>query len=212
MTNQNRESRNKDTADDKTQQRKKQDDVLWKAMTEDVEPLKTKNTVYKGKEKPRPKQPSAPAAPPETETIPIKADISIKKVTDANVDNPAGIDRRTQQRLKRGKMPIDGRLDLHGKTQNEAYDALLKYIPAAQISGKRCILVITGKGQPRYGDPSLLECSEHIGVLKQKTPYWLSTPPLNKYVLDIQPARPNHGGEGALYVLLRRKRKNRAES
>ncbi len=206
MTNQYTENRNKDKTNDKIKQRKKQDGALWKAMTKDVVPLKEKNTVYHSKEKSRPiSKPTTPASA-ETQEIHIDIDTSVKNTPKDVFEKPAGIDHRTQQRLKRGKMPIDGRLDLHGKTQNEAYDALLEYIPAAQSSGKRCILIITGKGLPRHGNPSLLESSEHIGILKQKTPQWLSMPPLSQYILDIQPSRPNHGGEGALYVLLRRKR------
>jgi len=191
---------------DKTEQDKKQDGALWDIVTKDVAPLKNKNTVYQGKEKAakknRPK--TGNNTRPSAEQERINADITIKTPPHENISNPVGIDHRTQQRLKRGKMSIDGRLDLHGKTQNEAYDALMEYIPAAYASGKRCLLVITGKGVPRSGDIKMIDRSEHIGVLKQKTPEWLSMPPLSPYVLDIQPARPNHGGEGALYVLLRR--------
>ncbi len=196
---------------DKTKQDKKQDRDLWENVTRDVTPLKDKNAVHQskeraGKEKNSDKQNKTKTALDTAEKVLFDPKISAGSLKDNNPETPAGIDHRTQQRLKRGKMPIDGRLDLHGKTQNEAYDALMEFIPAAQAAGKRCILIITGKGLPRYGDPSLLECSEYVGVLKQKTPYWLNSSPLSRYILDIQPARPNHGGDGAIYVLLRRKR------
>ncbi len=193
---------------DKTEQDKKQDVALWNSVTKDVTPLKNKNAVYQGKErgegKPRAKKENKPPLVPDIGQIDV--DITIKPQSDKTPNKSVGIDHRTQQRLKRGKMSIDGRLDLHGKTQAEAYDALLGYIPAAHASGKRCILVITGKGLPRSGDIKLIERSEYIGILKQKTPQWLSMPPLSPYILDIQTARPNHGGEGAIYVLLRRRR------
>lgn len=111
------------------------------------------------------------------------------------------VDQRTSERLRRGQMHIEGRLDLHGMTQNQAYDALLHFIPRMHAQGKRCVLVITGKGR-QYTQASLLD--QTIGVLKQKTPEWLGSAPLNRYVLKIEAARPQHGGEGALYVLLRR--------
>jgi len=193
---------------DKTEWRKKQDTVLWDTVTKDVVPLKDKNTIYRGKEKEKRQVVSDNKNTPRSDADDKRLDvnITIKTLSEKKHEKSADIDRRTQQRLKRGKMSIDGRLDLHGMTQGQAYDALQEYIPAAYASGKRCILIITGKGQPRHGDPSLIERSAHIGVLKQKTPQWLSMSPLSPYILDIQPARPNHGGEGALYVLLRRRR------
>ncbi len=115
------------------------------------------------------------------------------------------VDRNTERRLKRGQIPIDGRIDLHGMTQNQAYDALLSFIPHAYYSRKRCVLVITGKGDWRAGNPSMVH--KKTGVLKQKTPIWLSSHPLNEYILKVKTARPNHGGEGALYILLRKNRK-----
>jgi DNA-nicking Smr family endonuclease len=165
--------------------------------------------VYQSKEKCEEKGHSKKENKPNkvVDKIQIDVDITTKTIIYEDSNNSVGIDHRTRRRLKRGKMSIDGRLDLHGKTQNEAYDTLLEYIPVAYASGKRCILVITGKGLPRSGDIKLIERSDHIGILKQKTPQWLSMPPLSPYILDIQTAQPNHGGEGALYVLLRRKRK-----
>lgn len=194
---------------DKTEQNKKQDKALWDFVIKNVAPLKDKNTVYQGKEGSEKKDRSKAEKKDYSVADKVQKDVDIKFRTapQENFRDLSGIDYRTQQRLKRGKMPIDGRLDLHGKTQNEAYDTLLEYIPVAYASGKRCILVITGKGVPRSGDIKLIERSDHIGILKQKTPQWLSMPPLSPYILDIQPACPNHGGEGALYVLLRRKRK-----
>lgn len=142
---------------------------------------------------------------------------SIKKVTKKAASEPPAsvkkeepkkamgkeIDRKTAQRLARGQLPIEGRLDLHGMSQTQAYDALKRFIPAAHAQGKRCVLVITGKGAPRT-DTSLLERTS--GVLKQKTPEWLNSPPLDHLVLKTQTAQPKDGGAGALYVLLRRQR------
>ena len=108
----------------------------------------------------------------------------------------AGVDRRQAQRFKRGKTPIEGRLDLHGMTQQAAHEALRRFIADAAASGKRCVLVITGKG--RDGPEG--------GVLRQQVPRWLNEPDLRGKVLSFDHAQPKDGGSGAIYVLLRRSR------
>lgn len=105
----------------------------------------------------------------------------------------AGLDRRSDKKLRRGQMEIDGRIDLHGFNREQAYEALGAFLQRGQARGWRCVLVITGKG--RGGQP---------GVLRQAVPEWLAVPPLAQYVLRAHAAQPRHGGEGALYVLLRR--------
>lgn len=104
----------------------------------------------------------------------------------------AGVDRANAQRLKRGKREIEGRLDLHGMTQNEAHRALLIFIREARLSGKRCVLIITGRG--RLGG----------GVLKAAVPRWLDEPEFRPHLLAAATAQPRDGGAGALYIMLRR--------
>ncbi len=108
------------------------------------------------------------------------------------VDRFAGIDRANAERLKRGQHRIEARLDLHGFTQEEAHGALLRFIRTARASGRRCVLVITGRG--RQGG----------GVLKAAVPRWLDEPEFRPHLLAIAPAQPRDGGAGALYVMLRR--------
>ncbi len=108
------------------------------------------------------------------------------------LENFAGVDRATAERLKRGRRAIEARLDLHGMTQAEAHRALFGFVGGSRTAGRRCVLVITGHG--RIGG----------GVLKSAVPRWLHEPELRRHVLAIAPARPQHGGAGALYVLLRR--------
>lgn len=114
------------------------------------------------------------------------------------------IDKRLDERLRRGQLPIDMQIDLHGHTQAESHHILQTTLMAAHRAQKRCILVITGKGRhsPREEDSRKL----HHGILKQRVPEWLSEPPLSNIVLKYHGARPKDGGAGALYVLLRRKR------
>lgn len=95
-------------------------------------------------------------------------------------------------------MPIDGRLDLHGHTKESAHRALDSFIKGAFSAGRRCVIIITGKG--------LRVNSGEVGVLRQSVPQWLNSPELRPMVLAFSHATPKDGGEGALYVLLKRKR------
>lgn len=106
-----------------------------------------------------------------------------------------GLDRRSAQRLKRGQMPIEAWLDLHGMTQAEAHCALHRFITASAQAGRRNLLVITGKGSSTEG-----------GVLRAAVPHWLAEDENRARVLAFTQAQPRHGGAGALYLLLRRRR------
>lgn len=181
------------------QNKKEQSSDLWSFATQDVTPLEDQN-IAKKQGKPTKKTTSKS----KTNTSHTPATIHTRNTYTSPEIKSTEVDHRTSQRLKRGKIPLEGRLDLHGKTQNEAYDALLDFIPHAYSQGKRCVLVITGKGSRQDSSASLL--TPTIGILKQKTPEWLNTSPLNAYVLRIETARQIHGGEGAIYVLLRRER------
>jgi DNA-nicking Smr family endonuclease len=115
-----------------------------------------------------------------------------------------GFDRGTLRQVKQGKISVDARLDLHGLTQAQAHMRLNRFIESSARSGKRCVLIITGKGAPdgvpRHG---FLEGSPR-GVLRRMTPAWLSARGLAPYVVDYQSALPRDGGDGALYVRLRK--------
>ncbi len=100
------------------------------------------------------------------------------------------VDRRSAQKLKRGRLPIEARLDLHGMTQNRAHEALSRFIANAQNHGMRAVLVITGKS----------------GVLYGNVPRWLEEGDNRGRVTAASRAHGLHGGEGALYLLLRRLR------
>ena len=110
------------------------------------------------------------------------------------LDRFAGIDRANAERLKRGLHKIEARLDLHGMTQAEAHGALSGFIAVSRAAGRRCVLVITGRGLGQNGP----------GVLKSSVPRWLEEPELRRHILAIAPAQPHHGGPGASYLLLRR--------
>lgn len=107
-----------------------------------------------------------------------------------------GLDRRKAERLSRGKLPIEANLDLHGLRQDEAHRRLESFLADCQAAGKRCVLVVTGKGLHK----------EEAGVLRSAVPRWLNEAPNRARVLSFDYAQQKHGGTGALYVLLRRRR------
>ena len=113
-----------------------------------------------------------------------------------NHENAPGLDKRSARRLKRGLREIEARLDLHGFRQEEAHRALTSFIAGSYKAGKRCVLVITGKGQ----------VSEGGGVLRTNVPRWLNQAPNRMRILSFTHATPADGGTGALYVLLKRQR------
>lgn len=116
---------------------------------------------------------------------------------------PVRMDNKAFQKLKRGKLKPDARIDLHGMTLAQAHPALIRFIIGSQAKGHRLVLVITGKGamQDPY-DPS----PRPRGVLKQQVPLWMTMAPLAGAILQVTEAHLRHGGSGAYYVYLRKDR------
>jgi DNA-nicking Smr family endonuclease len=161
------------------------DNVLWRRAMREVRPFAPRPAPE------RPKPPPAPIPSPPRTAPPQRAEPPPSHVP---LDRFAGIDRANAERLKRGKHPIEARIDLHGMTQEEAHRALAAFIRAAHRAGKRCVLVITGRGV--LGG----------GVLRAAVPRWLEEPEFRPHLLAIAGAQPRDGGAGALYVMLRRTR------
>ncbi len=174
---------------------------LWKGVTRAITPLqphaeakpqspaKSEAPPAARKAAPKPKSQPAPAA---VAAAPAK----LAKPTSPRLPALAPLGRRTKQRLARGTESIDGRLDLHGRTQAQAHDALFRFLRNAQSRGAKNVLVITGKGARGSAGER--------GVLKRQVPLWLRLPELREYVVGFEQAHMGHGGEGALYVRLRR--------
>ena len=116
---------------------------------------------------------------------------------------PLSMDRRTHRAMSRGKLAPEGRLDLHGMTLAEAEPALRGFVLASHASGRRLVLVITGKGG-RGREEWPIPVSP--GALRRQVPVWLHRAPLAAIVQQVVPAHRRHGGDGALYVYLRRRR------
>ena len=179
--------------------------ALWRAAMRDVEPLPGNALPPEPKPialEPVADKPAPVKAPPTPRGKPLPKPTELPTLTYARTP---GLDRRTSERLKRGQLPIEARLDLHGMTQDQARRSLDAFITHAHDRGLRAVLIITGKGlKPRASDAGPWE--PEPGVLKTQTPRWLNEAPNRARVLAFTAAQPRDGGSGALYVLIRRHR------
>ncbi len=114
----------------------------------------------------------------------------------------APIERNLKRKLSKGKAEIDGKLDLHGLNQEEAYNTLTAFIHRAVLNHKSLVLIVTGKG----GRKPAQDETYKTGVLRRMVPIWLSDPALRGMVIGFEEAAIGHGGAGALYLRLRRTR------
>jgi DNA-nicking Smr family endonuclease len=171
--------------------------ALWESVAKQVKPLR---------KRPRLLKPSA--APPEAETNTASRPVASPKpiptpriIPPSRPEPPplAPIGRRERSQLSRGRKEIDARLDLHGMTQIRAHRVLLTFLQRAHSDGLTFVLVITGKGKVGGNE------SER-GVLRRQVPLWLSLPEFRSLVVGFEEAHIGHGGEGALYVRVRRVR------
>lgn len=113
----------------------------------------------------------------------------------------AGVDKNTAERFRKGAVKMDGRLDLHGYTREEAWQKVEQFIHRHYLQGSRNLLIVTGKGRASAENPHA-----HAGVLRQYLPQWLTDDALRPYILAFDKAAHKDGGSGAFYVLLRRNR------
>lgn len=122
-------------------------------------------------------------------------------------DKSSGLDGNTSERLRRGLIEPQAKLDLHGLTEAAAYHALTAFLRGAHMRGIRLVLIVTGKGKPPAPDaPFDLELNARSrGVLKSAVPRWLDEPALASIVAVVRAAHRSHGGAGALYVYLRKR-------
>jgi DNA-nicking Smr family endonuclease len=116
---------------------------------------------------------------------------------------PTGVDGQTGERLRRGTIPPDSKLDLHGLTESAAHRALSSFLQTAHRRGDRLVLVVTGKGAPSSSESFDPERRSR-GVLKSMVPRWLCEPQFVRLIADMRNAHHRHGGDGALYIYLRK--------
>jgi DNA-nicking Smr family endonuclease len=164
-----------------------EDRVLWNLVARSATPLKGKRAV---------EIPDVVLEPDKAPPKPAPAQASVSQPAEKPRHPVHPLDKPTLEKLAKGRMPIEGRVDLHGMTQDEAYSLLYSFLHRAHAGGVRYVLVITGKGSSSGGD----------GVLRRSVPAWLSTPAFRPLVSSHDHAARHHGGSGALYVRLRRTR------
>ena len=171
--------------------------ALWESVTGQTRPLRKKSRGVK---------PSPASAHPEP--LAVKTVAPPKQPPPAKMARQPGsepapplapIGRRERAQLSRGRKEIDARLDLHGMTQTHAHRALSDFLRRAHIDGLTFVLVITGKG-------GAAAAHSGRGVLRRQVPQWLSLPEFRTLVVGFEEAHIGHGGEGALYVRIRRAR------
>jgi DNA-nicking Smr family endonuclease len=156
---------------------------LWSAVTADVRPFRPRPIP------PRPETPGAADARPASAVAGNRDAPSRPRPA----PSPADIDGVTRKKLRRGRLAVDVKLDLHGMRQAEAHQALNGFLRRAQADGAKLAIIVTGKGMSRDGG----------GVLRRLAPLWLQAPALRDVVAAFGEAARQHGGEGALYVRLR---------
>ncbi|MEM1302603.1 MAG: Smr/MutS family protein [Pseudomonadota bacterium] len=178
--------------------------ALWDQVAKSATPLH---------EKPRlqdvlpPVQEAPEAVAPKPSAVRLQPfDIGSKAKTDTRVprqskDAPK-MDAKSFSKLKKGRLEPEGRIDLHGMTTAEAHPELVNFILRSHHKGRRLVLVITGKGDGPGGPSGPLPYQR--GILRRQVPHWLQQAPIGTLILQMTPASPRHGGNGALYVYLRR--------
>lgn len=169
-------------------------DDLWHSYARGVKRAAGKKTTRSAPPPARAKAKPAPDKAPHR-TNAARAPLKLEKLSSvaalpASTQQP--LDRKREKALRDGAVEIDARLDLHGKTQVEAFESLMRFVRRHAGNGARMLLIITGKGS--RGD----------GVLRRHLPQWLAQLPEASRILAIRPAAIVHGGDGAFYVLLRR--------
>jgi DNA-nicking Smr family endonuclease len=176
-----------------------EEETLWSGFARSITPLSSAKANSKAKSKSKP-EPTVAAtremkAPPGTVARAAPAPPTKSPAL-------APFDRRSKQRLARGRDAIDARIDLHGMTQTQAHQALASFLRRAQSDGAKTVLVVTGKGASKNeGDGYVAR-----GVLRRQVPLWLALPEFRPLIVGFDEAHVSHGGQGAIYVRLRRPR------
>ncbi|MCB1361004.1 MAG: Smr/MutS family protein [Rhodobacter sp.] len=157
--------------------------------------------------RPSPAHPVPPIPPGATRGVaPPRIGLDLApSVSERLAREPVRMDRNLHRAMSRGKLEPEARIDLHGMTVAQAHGALIGFILSAQARGLRLVLVITGKGR-KPGSDHAAPMPVRQGVLKHEVPHWLRSAPLGPLVLELRESHRSHGGAGAYYVYLRKRR------
>lgn len=138
-----------------------------------------------------------PTGQPSLAIEPTKAPFTYKEFTPQLMRaTRTGVEPKTLQKLAKGEIPYEQRIDLHGFKEEEAWGGCLDFLRNAYHGELRCVLIIHGKGKG-YG------INGEMGIIKSQMPSWLES---SQAVLAYHTAQPKHGGAGAVYVLIRKKK------
>jgi DNA-nicking Smr family endonuclease len=173
--------------------------ALWARIAETATPLRTRKHAPV---KPTPLKPECSHHAPKVEMARPQPKPKPKAPPAAR---RAELDRQVSRRLEKGRVEVEAKLDLHGMRQRDAHAALRRFLKSAQGKDYRHVLVITGKGVAQAAAKSFYE-EETRGVLRQAVPQWLRDPEFASIVVSFSQAPRRLGGEGALYVRLRKLR------
>jgi DNA-nicking Smr family endonuclease len=183
----------------RTRQLNSEERRLWAHVARHVKPMRGKALPPE----PEPEKPDQKAATAPAPRIGLPAPaLPPQPVQKPALPPLAPVERKTLTALRRGRKDVDSVIDLHGMRQEEAHFALIRFLHQAQNSGYGLVLVITGKGGAAVSNSFF----EERGVLRRMVPHWLRLPDLRSLVIGFDEASPQHGGSGALYVRLRRRR------
>ena len=176
---------------------------LWARVTRSAEPLARPQPLRLADRRPR--QANTPAASGAEKTAAANPAIVSARNKPALARPHAPFDPRISKRIARGRHPIDARLDLHGLRQQDAYVVLRGFLARCQADGLRHVLVITGKGG-KLDELATRDFwhAEERGILRRLVPQWLAEPSFRLHVVSFTESATNHGGSGALYVIIRK--------
>jgi DNA-nicking Smr family endonuclease len=178
-----------------------EDRRLWDQVRRTATPLRPE---AEPEPEPGPEHVPEPAAGSKKRTATVAASVVPPPRPRPAPPQVGGFDRKTITRLSRGSVPIDARIDLHGMTQEAAHHRLLRFLESARADGAKIVLVITGKGAADAVEGGR-------GILRRAVPGWLRSPSFRLLVSGCESAGRRHGGDGALYVRLRRKGRSHPE-
>jgi DNA-nicking Smr family endonuclease len=184
-----------------------EDQALWAGFARSITPLRQSRKKAEPADKKTPNSAATPAiTPSDTKSRPIAR----REATPSAASPPlAPLRRRLTRRVVLVRERIDGHIDLHGMTQRQAHAELLRFLHRAQSDGAKTVLVVTGKGLGK-GSDRVSSIAEHAGesgrgVLKRQVPLWLALPEFRLLIVGFDDAHVGHGGQGALYVRMRRR-------
>jgi DNA-nicking Smr family endonuclease len=173
--------------------------ALWESVAKQTKPLRKKPRAARAHAASLETEARAAVKPgPPPKPVPLAKIPRAPKPQPPAAPPPAPIGRRERSQLSRGRKEIDARLDLHGMTQTRAHRALAGFLQRAHSDGLTFVLIITGKGK--------MGAESERGVLRRQVPQWLNLPEFRSLVVGFEEAHIGHGGEGALYVRIRRAR------